>query len=221
MKIRLCLSLALAAFTSLGCTSSSWGNRIEGDGVYVPNERSLQSFDRVKMSGGMKIDISVGGSQSVVIHADQNLQPFIRTRVEGGRLQIDFTESVSSSNSMRAEISVPSLAAIAISGSSEMNVSGIDEEEFSIDVSGSGKGTFSGRARVLEVDISGSGRLDLFELEADDVRVSVSGSGNLQVSASDALNVKSSGSGKVTYRGEPKLQATVSGSAKVVAEAGS
>lgn len=190
---------------------------MQGEGPYIQSQRELPDFNGIELSGGMKLDVIVGGPTHVVIHADENLHEYIRTRVEDGVLEIDFTESVSSSNDFRAEISVPSLNSIEVAGSSQMNVTGIDAEDFELDVAGSAKGTMSGNVHKLEVDVAGSSKLQLFDLVAQSVKIDVAGSANIEVAAEQHLDVDIAGSGVVHYKGSPSVSIDQAGSAKVVA----
>jgi hypothetical protein len=201
-----------------GCNSSHWGHRVRGEGAFMDTNRDLATFDRISLAGGMKLDVVVGEPQSVVVFADANLHEYIRTRIEGSTLEIDFTESISTSNELRAKISVPQLAGLEISGSSELNVTHIDADDFYIEVAGSVSGVLEGTAKDLDVDIAGSGRLDLFQLRAEDVKIDIAGSGRLQVHAENSLDVDVAGSADVTYRGKPDLSIDQAGSASVRAD---
>jgi hypothetical protein len=213
--LRNLLPLFLASSLFTACNVVGWNTTIQGKGPFTENQRQLGSFDRISLSGGMELDVVVGNEQSVVVHANGNLQEHIRTRIEGSTLKIDFTESVSCNGKLRAVISVPSLVGIEISGSSRLNVSHIASDDFYLDVSGSVGGVLEGKTGNLEVEISGSGKLEAFALQAQRVYIDVSGSGRLEVNASVHLDVNVSGSVDVTYYGKPDVNIDQSGSARV------
>jgi hypothetical protein len=215
MKLAFTFPLLLLATLATSCTFTGADRKIEGVGPQVQTERSLQAFERISMAGGMELDILVGEEQSVVIHADQNLHEYIETHIDGDTLKIRFTETISSSNDLRAEIRVPHLAAISIAGSSKMTIGGIEAEAFSIDLSGSTRATMTGQVVDLSVDVAGSCRLDLSALEAKAVSIDIAGSGKVEVAASDSLDVDVAGSAVVTYHGQPALTIDQAGSAKV------
>jgi len=213
----LALLLAVSLFAS-GCCSScgwGWGPRIEGSGTMVEETRDSATFDSVHLSGGMELKIRVGLPQRLVIHADDNLQGYITTEVHGGELRIEFEESLSSSHTLRAEIDVRELKELELNGGATIEVIGVEGERFSLDISGSCRGSVSGWVDELSVDIAGSGDLDLLELVAKRAKVEISGSGELKVHATETLDVDVSGSGDVTYRGEPRISIDQSGSASV------
>ncbi|MFT7669080.1 MAG: hypothetical protein ACI8X5_001780 [Planctomycetota bacterium] len=215
MRLTSQLSIAFASSLLIGCSSTGWGSQVYGEGPYIDSDRSLEGFESLSMSGGMAIDITIGSPQSVVIFAEENLHEYIRTRVVDGTLKIDFTESISTSEPVRAEITVASLESISLSGSSKLSVNSLDEDEFILNVSGSVRGEISGDVRDLEVNIAGSGKLKLFGLNATDAEIDISGSGNVEIAVSDSLDVDIAGSGVVTYVGTPALSTSFAGSGKV------
>jgi len=209
------LSLALASTALSSCTSSALGTRIEGAGPYTSTERSVPDFKEISLAGGMKLDVRVGSGPRVVIHADENLHEYIKAEVDGDELEIWFEQPISTKNEMLAEIEVPSLKGLDIAGSSVMDVQGLSGESFSIEVAGSGRGTFQGAVDRLEVDIAGSSNLDLFAVEAKEASIDIAGSGKVRVHAQEVLDVDVAGSGTVLYRGDPKVTTDTAGSAKV------
>jgi hypothetical protein len=215
MRSFLPLTLVLALATG-GCHfSCDWTPGVSGSGVLVTEARAVESFRSLSLSGGMELYIRVGLEEKVVIHADDNLQPLITTRVEGGELRIRFEESMNSDHTLRAEIDLPELSGIDISGSSHLTVIGVEGEELRIDIAGSCRGEVSGWVDRLEVDIAGSCRLDLLELEARSVEIDIAGSGKVETHATEELDISISGSGSVNYRGQPRLNLQQSGSARV------
>jgi T5SS/PEP-CTERM-associated repeat protein len=75
--------------------------------------------------------------------------------------------------------------------------------------------TLAGRARAIDLSISGSGSYDAGGLEAHTGRVSISGSGSGLVNVSDELDVAISGSGSVEVLGKPAVDQRISGSGRV------
>jgi hypothetical protein len=68
----------------------------------------------------------------------------------------------------------------------------------------------------LAVSVSGSGRVDATELQAQDATVGISGSGGCRLKVADTLSANISGSGSVYYAGSPRVSSRVSGSGRVV-----
>jgi hypothetical protein len=212
------LALVLSSQTLVGCGGMSmWTVPIYGEGAFVEQQRALPAFDEIRLSGGMKLDIQVGGEARVVIHADENLQAYISTVVEDGVLRIKFEGSLSSDHELVAEIDVPSLQGLHVAGSSEISLGGLEEASFDLDIAGSARGTIEGKVQSLSVDIAGSSNLDMTELEAEDVSIDVAGSAKVKTFATRSLDVDVAGSAHVLYKGQPAVSVDKAGSATVEA----
>lgn len=191
-------------------------DRIKGSGEIVTEERDVRDFDKIKSSGSFDVFIVVGEEQSIEISYDDNLIDLITTKVKGKTLYISSEGSFSSRKSCKIEINVPSLEAVKLSGSGDIEVSNLDAEFFEYSLSGSGDLIASGKVDELEVHVSGSGDIDTRDLMANIVQASISGSGDIKVYAKERLRGKVSGSGDIEYYGDPdKVSSSVSGSGDI------
>ena len=137
---------------------------------------------------------------------------------------------------LEAEISMPVLKGIDLSGSSDAEITGFDSSEnFAVDLSGSsslngdiqaGDTTFdvsgSSDARLtgsggnLKLDASGSSDVDLGGFPVVNADLDVSGASTVTVYPSGALNVKASGASDITYLGSPtSINSKTSGASSV------
>jgi hypothetical protein len=101
-----------------------------------------------------------------------------------------------------------------ISGSGTIYGS-IECNSFSAHISGSGKINIAGSSQEGEIDISGSGDFNGTEFRINDCSIDISGSGKANVFVEDNLNGKTSGSGHIKYRGNPKINFRSSGSGRI------
>lgn len=183
---------------------SSSGSTTEGSGVPATQVRHVEAFTGVDLAGSNNVVIRVGGTQSVVVRADDNLIDRVTTEVRSGRLVIGNTSgSFSTKSPMVVEIGVPSLDALTLSGSGNIDVAGVDAKSFDVSLPGSGMLSGSGRAVRLDVAVGGSGTVRFTDLVAQHVRADVSGSGSIFVTATESLAAKVSGSGAILYAGSP------------------
>ena len=209
MKSAIVLTLALSA-----CSQAF---AIEGSGVETTQTRSVEHFERVRVAGAGDAVITVGEKQKVTVTCDDNLIGHVRTRVVDGTLELGLENgSYSFRTGPRFEISVPRLTGASVAGSGDIEVSGLDSDEFDVAIAGSGDIRAKGRAARVDVDIAGSGDASLFAVEARSASASIAGSGRVDVSASESLSAKIMGSGTVRYRGDPKVKRTIAGSGEVV-----
>jgi hypothetical protein len=208
----LVLVLVLVALLARGGSSSSG---VQGSGVPATQSRVLAAFSRLDLAGSNDVTVVVGGRQSVVVHADSNLMHNVTTRVVAGTLVIGTTGSFSPRSPMSVEVSVPSLAAVELSGSGEISVTGIDAPRLTVTLPGSGTFYAGGTVTQLDVTLGGSGLAQLDNLVARDVHAVVTGSGLIRVTATTSLNAAVSGSGAIIYSGNPQVTSSVTGSGTV------
>jgi hypothetical protein len=195
------------------------GSTTEGSGVSRTLVRVVPPFTGVDLAGGNNVVIRVGEKQSVVVRGDDNLLDRVTTEVRSGTLVIANTPgSFTTRSPMVVEVGVPTLGALALDGSGNIAVEGIDAERLTVTLPGSGTITGSGTAKALDVTVGGSGVVRLTQLVADEARAVVSGSGSIFVTATQALDAAVSGSGVISYAGGPQdVTTSVTGSGAVVA----
>lgn len=208
----LVLAAAVVALLARGRPS---GSGVQGSGVAATQSRVLGTFSSLDLAGSNDITVAVGGRQSVVVHADSNLLRYVTTRVVAGTLVIGTTGSFTTKSPMSVEISVPSLAAVTLSGSGEISVTGIDAPRLTVMLPGSGALYAAGTVTKLDVTLGGSGLAQLDNLAARDVHAAIGGSGLIRVTATASLNAAVTGSGAIIYSGNPRLTSSVTGSGAV------
>jgi hypothetical protein len=209
--------LAVAVLYELDVFGSSSSSASQGSGVPATQTREVAAFDSVELAGANNVVIRVGGRQSVVVTADDNLLDRVTTKVKSGALVIGNTPgSITTVSPMSVEVTVPSLHALALTGSGNVLVRGIKTERLTATLSGSGNLFGSGSATSLDVTVSGSGNARLTQLVAKDVHAVVSGVGAISVTATTSLDASVPGSGTIVYAGNPQQVAkSVTGSGAI------
>jgi Putative auto-transporter adhesin, head GIN domain len=187
-----------------GGSSSDSTIALQGSGIAATVTRQVPAFDAVVLAGTNNVTVHVGGRRTVVVRADDNLIRLVTTEVRAGKLLVADHGSFTTKTPMSVEVTVPTLAAVSLSGSGGVAVDGVEAARFRASLSGSGVLTVTGTARRLEASLEGSGVLALQGLESRDARATVSGSGRLQVQATGTLHASVPGSGVIFYRGNPK-----------------
>jgi putative autotransporter adhesin-like protein len=198
--------------------SSTGYDGVQGSGNAVTQTRDLPPFAAVELAGSNIVDVRVGGKQSVVVHADDNLLDKVKTHVEAGALVIDNASgNYRTKSPMKVEVTVPTLHSIVLSGSGIVNASGIDAPAVHVQLPGSGLLRAAGTTNQLDASLAGSGDAQLEGLVARHVRAAVSGSGLIHATATTSLDASVSGSGSILYGGNPaRVTTRVSGSGAVV-----
>ncbi|MFN0245213.1 MAG: head GIN domain-containing protein [Planctomycetota bacterium] len=225
------LGLALClTFASSGCIiaigvdsdgdwaeSSWWDSKgVSGSGVEKVETRAVADFKRIQIACSADLSVRIGSPTAVTVSGDDNIVPHLQTEVQNGVLVIKMEEGgYRHRRGLRVTATVPALEGVSVSGSSDVDVSGVSGRSLDLAVAGSGDITASGEVDALSVSVSGSGDLRLFGLKARQATVQIAGSGDVTVHAVEALSAAVSGSGDVRYRGEPTVTKSVAGSGSV------
>jgi hypothetical protein len=221
-------------------TVGAAGTRVEGSGREIDDVRQVGSFSAVRATGPIDLVLKASEREQVTVHFDDNLAPFIETRVTGEgpptldirvnpaagfrsakppRVIIEFRSlsalSLRGSGNVRADSVRGPMLAIAISGSGDVRIDHLDVDVLGVSIGGSGDFTGTGRAAEQGYSIGGSGDVRASDLVGQTVKVRVAGSGDVRVNAEQMLDVAIAGSGDVLYRGTPVIRKSVAGSGEV------
>jgi serine/threonine protein kinase len=187
-----------------------------GSGTLATETRDVGEFSKIEIEGSPDLEVVIGSNTVVSVAADDNVLPIIETRVDGDSLRIRSTRSYSSRLGVKVHVVLPSLDAIASSGSGSISANGLAARAFGLTISGSSDTTLKGTADSFDVSVFGSGDVQAGELIAKDVNVNISGSADAVVRATQSLNASVTGSGDVTYLGNPaNVQRNVTGTGTV------
>jgi hypothetical protein len=206
-----------------------------GKAEVISEAREVPSFHSIRLSVNGEVTVTQKKGQSLVIRADDEVLPRLRTRVKNGTLVISSIGGIRRSAQLEIDIEMEEINGLSISGSGtimvndrikaddvSLKISGsgdifleLDANDIVTKISGSGKINLSGTVKSHTIDISGSGDTKAFDLLTDTTSVNISGSGDCMVNVTENLDVKISGSGDVEYKGSPKINFKGSGSGTV------
>jgi hypothetical protein len=238
MMLSLVAVLVLMAAGACNYHKFDWaGEHIEGSGNVISEERTVGSFNSIRVIGSGKLYVTQGAEQSLMIQAEDNIMPIIDTGVEGDTLVVDTERPYTSGIGIKIYITMPDIrgfqlnGAWVLSGQNRFNVNDLDLEitgAGSIDldltagrifteISGAGTVTLTGSADSHFLTISGAGELKAEGLEVKNYDITVSGAGNCRIFVTQSLEVQISGSGSVYYQGDPaSINSNISGVGKLV-----
>ena len=223
MKQPIFLMLGSLIVVSLACAlpelPSISQESLTGSGNVVTREEAIFDFD--------KVDIKQGEAFSVIIRLDDNLVEQLQVEKFGSTLKIGLKPDVSivSNATLEAEITMPELTGLDLSGASNASISGfkstknltvdlsgssslggdIEAGDTSFDLSGSSEANLIGSGGNLTLDASGSSDVDLSDFPVADAEIDASGASTVTVSASGRLDVNASGASDVYYLGNPSM----------------
>src|SRR5437764_2184383 len=188
---------------------------VEGDGVVARESRSVGTVQGLEVGGSMVVDVRVGPAASLVVEADRNLLPLIRTDVRGDTLTISTTGSYRTHNPVHVIYTVPRLTDLRQGGSGRLTVQDLNGAPLAVRHGGSGALVLAGQVASLDVDSGGSGSVEAGGLLSGSARLALSGSGRLDVGQvrGDYAVASLDGSGQLHAAGAVRsLTARASGS---------
>lgn len=211
----LSLLLLLTGLVFTGCYESL--HRVEGNYEVTTETRQAGSFLRVFNEGEFEVYIIQDSLDEIVVEAESNLIPLIRTRIDGTALVIDTRDNLQNHYPMKIYVHTAELDEMKLSGSGLMHAEDISTGDMDISISGSGDIFFSGSAQNVTTSISGSGKMDL-GLTCTGLNADISGSGDMEVvgSANNGdFHISGSGSIHAYDFILQDCQATISGSGSI------
>ena len=203
MKKRIIFLLLTFSVFTIGC-NGAYHSSVEGDGNEQTKSYSVSEFTTIDASSAFEIDVVVGQSQSVEIKTDENLLEYVKVFVKNKTLFLELENNVNVNGNMKAIISAESIHGVDLSGACKINIENIESTNFTVDVSGACKGTFSGTVENLNLDLSGATKLNTVELKAKNLNIDMSGASKLEVYCENSLKVDASGASKIIVYGDPK-----------------
>jgi Putative auto-transporter adhesin, head GIN domain len=183
---------------------SACGGVVTGSGQVATETRSVSGFTAIDLAGSGEVTVEQGNSESLTIEADDNVMPRLTSEVSDSTLKLDKKPGIVNTRSpIRYRVTVRDLTGVGVSGSGSVRGQGMTLQSLQVDISGSGRVDLNGSAVEQDIEVSGSGRHEAAELQSQQVTADISGSGQVAVAVSRELRVDISGSGTVTYSGDP------------------
>lgn len=197
----------------------SFKRGVKGSGNVATETRDISDFKAIDVSGVFNVEIVAQKEFSVVVEADDNLIPLIKTEVRDGILEISTDKRIKSKSRLTVRISAPNIEKIEASGATKVSLSEVMNSSLTIDTSGASKINLSGKTDLLNVDVSGASKIDAENLSVADAVVDASGASKVMVNVSRELKADCSGASSVVYSGTPtNIEKRLTGASKVVSK---
>ena len=219
------IPIILISGTFLGCNINN-GDSIEGSGTVIVIEEDFTDFYKVNLATAFEGTITQNHNFSVLIRIDDNLEEYLNVKLSGDTLKI-FLDGEHRYHviTLEADITMPDLEAITLSGASSADVSGFESDhdfDFSlsgasrvngdlvaaavdIELSGASKLSLEGNGVNMDIDASGASSVDLGGFMAENIYVSLSGASDATVNLDGTLDADLSGASKLQYYGNPAM----------------
>jgi hypothetical protein len=187
---------------------------LQGSGNLVLEERPVQGYERVCLTGAGSALIAQGEQESLTVHGDDNLIGYIGSEVRGGTLFIGCAAApkdtvIQPSEPVRFYVDVRQLIGLDVVGVWDVGIASLDTrrlelatrgvvgvdvrrlaaEELVVTLSGLSRVEMAGRVGTQHVEIVGIGDYCTAGLENDSARVDVNGVGGVSLRATGTLDV--------------------------------
>ena len=209
--------LLLSAFAILGLSACD-PLGVRGHGDLSTETRDVKDFHALEVNVSGDVEVRVDSVFHVEVTCEDNIIDFLETVEDHGVLKIFFDRNVFDVDHLKIRVSAPSWDAFEVNGSADVDVpDAITGDFLNLGISGSGNiKLFDASFNKAKTRISGSGDITLIG-EADDLNATTSGSGDLE--ALDfpvkTATVTVSGSGDARVNVSDMLNVSISGSGDV------
>jgi hypothetical protein len=232
MKLSKQIFLLYVFIFGMSCSMNLFG--ITAKGNVITREKEVAGFNSIELLSSANVEITKGEKFGVIVSDYENIIDYIAVSVENNQLVITTEPSVKINRSKaKVTITMPdNLHSVSLKGSGDVDVKSNFTSLNSISVSGSGNvraesccgldnldvfvyGSgnvdLKGNVQHLKAIISGTGNMNLFDLQAQSAECFMIGSGDIKVNALKELNVTNSGAGNIIYKGDPLVAMDVNG----------
>lgn len=218
MKIRSLhgfMAVLLALFT--GCVVNLDGNGVRGSGIVKTESRSVSRFSSIAFKSEGKVTVQQTGKESLMISAEDNLLPLLKSSVVNGVLSIGTVNNVNINPTkfIKFVIEVKNLENFNMTGAGHIEAKNIQGKHLTIGLTGAGDMSIEGSADSLDLNLQGVGSYDGKSFKTKQAKVHSEGVGNAVLNVSDLLDISVSGIGAVEYIGSPKVQRSGEGLGRV------
>jgi len=190
-------------------------SQIKGSGKRVSQKREVGAFTAISAEGAFNIEVVCQKDLSLEIEGDDNILDFVSSDVANHVLRLKNNKEYSPSEPVTFKIAVPNLEGLTVSGAGHVDIKGVNNDKFEIDASGAPSISVAGTTKVVDIDTTGAGKIDTYNLHATRAVVDSRGVSKVDLDVSEQLDVKIAGPSKVTYKGDPVVNKTINGPGKV------
>ncbi|MEJ2707059.1 MAG: DUF2807 domain-containing protein [Anaerolineales bacterium] len=186
--------------------------------------REVSNFDRIVMRGYGDLRITQAEQESLIIEADEEILPRIKTEVHEGELRIDvvddwverifkiFSQGLDSQR-INYNLSIKRLNSLKITGAARVRSDALEAAELAIEAGGAVEMEINAlKSQKLQVKFPGTGQIKLSgKVEKQDISVSGAGAYQAKGLESQTARVRLDGVGKATVWVTGNLEVSING----------
>lgn len=227
--------------TAPGIQLGGENNQISGSGVMKTQTRNVDPFTALKVQEAIHVYITQGESDVLTVTAEDNILPYVETRVSGQTLIVGITGnniSLSPKKEIRVDLVVPAnIYKIAVSsagqiigdhsvdiGKLEIDASSaghvsveVNGEGVRVSASSSAQVKLRGQVEQLSVSASSAAIVSAKELQVENASADASSGARIDLIANGTLGYSISSGAVLNYSGEARVtNASVSSGGRVM-----
>ena len=182
--------------TSLGCITGE----ITGSDDLVTEKREITGFDRLDIGWGFEATVRQGSEYSITVTANENVMDRVIVSKSGNKLTIGMKIGTYDSLQLRANITMPELTRVELSGGSTGDVRGFGAiDEFDLELSGGSDYVMDGSANKLKASASGGSEMQLSNFDVQDLDIHMGDGSRGTIKVSGRIDADLSGGSRVGH----------------------
>ncbi|HEU0034106.1 MAG TPA: head GIN domain-containing protein [Kofleriaceae bacterium] len=206
MKSQLALFAVLLAH---GCATAA------ADPAQATETRKTPAFHAIDITGTLSVEARIAPTTSVELRGDADKLKQITTEVKNGTLVLGTVGKLQNTKRLHVVVTAPSLDALAIHGTGDLEVSGLAAPRLAITIPGTGAIRIAGKTQQLAVAVDGTGDVQAKNLIAEAATMTVAGTAQATVHATRTLDLDVSGTAAVKVLGKPAVKKSITGTAAI------
>jgi hypothetical protein len=185
---------------------------VTGSGELMTLEMDYEDFERIEVSYGFDVEITSADAYKVNIIIDEILVEYLNVKKSGGTVYIGLKSGYNYMKQIRrAEITLPKLNRLDLSGASEGLISGFSTtSDMSFELSGASHLNIKNlKTGTADLNLSGGSKV-IGTIEAERGEFDLSGASDLEISGSaPEISIQASGDSEVKLTDFPTVSADV------------
>lgn len=212
--------ISLVMFSAM-CLVFNSCEKLNGDGPVVNEMRNIVNFSGIDLRVSADVYFKQDSVYKVEVSAQRNVLQAMETFVSGNKLVIKFKNNINvrTHDPIMVIVSAPSANSLRVTSSGNISVTGnLTPASMELDISGSGNIQIPQLTTgYLDASISGSGNISVSGGDATEQKLKISGSGNIDLVnvLSNKTNTTTTGSGNIKINVSQNLDVKITGSGSV------
>ena len=226
------LSLSVLWIRLCVVSTASCLAQVNGNGKVVKETRQLSGFKAISVKTAIHLLVSQGSEEKVVVETDENILPYLVTKVTDGKLDIFVKGSINNSKEMKVYVTVKQLSELDASSAAKVKSEGkLEAEDLRISAtsgssveigvsckileikSSSGSASvITGSASSLRAEGSSGAAIVTSDLKAEKGELDASSGAALVVQVTKEVRAHASSGGQISVSGNPASRDTDSSS---------